>query len=69
MADTILTNDQIARLLYRAEAEVDAASRATDVGRVQRLLQVSDAYVRIASVAVSAISALRADDKQNGGLL
>ena len=55
MADTILTNDQIARLLYRA-----------DVGRVQRLLQVADAYLRIASVAVSA---LKVEDKQKGGLL
>ena len=63
---TILTNAQITRLLYRAEAEVDAASSATDADRAKHLLQVADAYTRIAAVGVSA---LKAENKQNGGLL
>ena len=65
MPDTILTNGQIARLLYRAEAEVDAASSATDADRAKHLLEVADAYVRIAAGAVSALRLT----EQNGGLL
>ena len=62
---TILTNAQITRLLYRAEAEVDAASSATDADRAKHLLEVADAYVRIAAGAVSALRLT----EQNGGLL
>jgi hypothetical protein len=60
-----LTNAQITRLLYRAEAEVDAASSATDADRAKHLLEVADAYVRIAAGAVSALRLT----EQNGGLL